>query len=91
MANATCKYEDVEKARCCRLVAKPAWLFNGVRGEDIKGWLRVSDHTEDGHVILSVLWRFPFVAEQRMEQEEPRKKRKKEETSVDESSTDLLK
>lgn len=59
----------------------------GAAGQEMNGWFRVSDYYEDGHMILSVLCYFPIVEEERVEQEEPQKKRKRE----DESGTDLPK
>ncbi|GLD70978.1 uncharacterized protein AKAME5_002229800 [Lates japonicus] len=129
----TYKDEDVENARCCSLVEKPARVImtragfrlpagrllspphpdkvsitvlkadrrNDVHSlewdgvffsrvvsscysaaeEQVKGWLRVSDYTEDGHMILSVLCYFPIVEVEREGREEPQKKRKREESA----------
>ncbi|XP_018540416.1 uncharacterized protein LOC108888763 [Lates calcarifer] len=57
--------------------------------EQVKGWFRVSDYTEDGHMILSVLCYFPIVEVEREGREEPQKKRKREE-SVDGSTQKRL-
>ncbi|XP_022614073.1 uncharacterized protein LOC111231300 [Seriola dumerili] len=58
--------------------------------EQVKGWFRVSDYTQDGHMTLSVLCYFPIVEEEdRVRREEPQKKRERDEE--DESSADVPK
>ncbi|XP_023147655.1 uncharacterized protein LOC111582988 [Amphiprion ocellaris] len=56
--------------------------------EQVKGWFRLSDYTEDGQMTMSVMCYFP--PEKKLKQDEPHKKRQKEETCTKEKLPEHL-